>query len=145
MPEIRGEVDAIRGDGWEKGFKVNDLWFRKSKGYKGPAPQPGQSYVVTYNESDYNGRTYYWAEGVKLISNGAEPGQISPRDASIMKQVALKAAVELAICDANHMETQTPLMWEGVTLRAQRLYDWLMEQEPAEDEPPEPEYTEGGA
>ena len=148
MPEIRGEVEAITSaekGGWEKGFRIGDIWYRKGKGYRGAPPQQGQTYLVTYNESDYEGRTYYWATGLKLISNSAGPGEVSTRDQSIMKQVALKAAVEHCNKAMEMSQVGELGAWRGidaVTLMAQSFFDWLMESEPPEPEEPQEEAPE---
>jgi hypothetical protein len=116
MPEISGTVEAAD----ETSFKLDGKWFKYSKKAQ---PQPehvsvGQSVVVNYTESEWQGKPQRWVDKTKVLA-GAVNGSAPSRDDAILWQVCIKAAVECCIAVA---PTKAPTA-EAVLAFAHSLYD----------------------
>ena len=149
MPSVTGKV--LKAD--EASFKLDDgQWYKYSKQVKPPPVKvfEGQTVSVAYSDSEFQGKTYHWANSTTMVENVPEaagspgaaangPGSYAYRDLSIGRQSSIKSSLEFWRIRVENQRAADGIV-ESVTeadilATADMFEAWLIR----EPEPPEPD------
>lgn len=129
-----GVVNATNDNGFT--LEMQEGWINYSKRATPPPPkvERGQRVRVAYTDGQGGSR---WANKIEVLTNGSSPAAVGlDKDVHIVREVCLKAAVELAIAEKGDKLNLSAIFGDAELMEA-----WVLREGEPEPEPePEPAY-----